>query len=279
VTSAPAFAKINLALVVGPLREDGRHEVVTVLQRIDLHDTITITAAADLTVDGFAEDTIVASALATLARSAGVTPGWHVRIDKRIPVAAGLGGGSSDAATALRLASQTLEVPPSANELHRLACGLGADVPFFLHAGAKLATGDGSELASVDLPTAYVVVLVVPDGETKNSSGAVYADFDVREGAAGFEARAAGVRDALAAVGAPLDLATLPPNDLVSSPLARELVASGAFRADVSGAGPAVYGLFVEEAEAESAAERLAALGRTFVTRPVVAARHPRVAR
>jgi 4-diphosphocytidyl-2-C-methyl-D-erythritol kinase len=274
VTSAPAFAKINLALVVGPLRDDGKHEVVTVLQRIDLQDTITVTATDDLTVEGFAEDTIVGSALATLARSAGVRPGWHVRIDKRIPVAAGLGGGSSDAATALRLANETLGEPLSTDELHRLASGLGADVPFFLHSGAKLATGDGSELASVDLPSAYVVVLVVPHGETKASSGAVYADFDARAGAAGFEARAAEVRAALVAVETPLDLAVLPPNDLASSSLARELLASGAFRADVSGAGPAVYGLFAQETEAESAAARLAALGRTFVARPIEADRH-----
>jgi 4-diphosphocytidyl-2-C-methyl-D-erythritol kinase len=274
MTAAPAFAKINLALVVGPLREDGKHEVVTVLQRIDLHDTIKLTAADDLSVDGFTEDTMVTSALATLARSAGVTPGWQVHIEKRIPVAAGLGGGSSDAATALVLANETLDEPLPTEELHRLASGVGSDVPFFLHSGAKLATGDGSELASVELPTDYVVVLVVPHGATKDSSGGVYAEFDRRAGGAGFEARATLVHDALAAVTAPLDLAALPRNDLASSPLAHDLVALGAFRADVSGAGPTVYGLFTTEAEAESAVGRLASVGRTFVARPVPAGRH-----
>jgi 4-diphosphocytidyl-2-C-methyl-D-erythritol kinase len=274
MTAAPAFAKINLALVVGPLREDDKHEVVTVLQRIDLHDTITLTAADEIVVDGFTEDTIVARALATLARSAGAKPGWHVHIEKGIPVAAGLGGGSSDAATALALANGTLQEPLPTDELHRLASGVGSDVPFFLHSGAKLATGDGTELASVDLPIEYVVVLVVPHGATKDSSGAVYAEFDARAGAAGFEARATGLHEALGAVSAPLDLAALPPNDLASSPLARELEALGAFRADVSGAGPTVYGLFTTEAEAESAVGRLASLGRTFVARPVPARRH-----
>jgi 4-diphosphocytidyl-2-C-methyl-D-erythritol kinase len=275
MTDAPAFAKINLALVVGPLREDGKHEVVTVLQRIDLHDTITLTAADEIVVDGFAEDTIVTRALATLAaRSAGAKPGWHVHIDKGIPLAAGLGGGSSDAATALALANGTLEEPLPTDELHRLASGVGSDVPFFLYSGAKLATGDGTELASVDLPIEYVVVLVVPHGATKDSSGAVYAEFDARAGAAGFDARAAGLHDALGAVTAPLDLGALPPNDLASSPLVHELEALGAFRADVSGAGPTVYGLFTTEAEAESAVGRLASLGRTFVARPVPARRH-----
>jgi 4-diphosphocytidyl-2-C-methyl-D-erythritol kinase len=274
MTAAPAFAKINLALVVGPHREDGKHEVVTVLQRIDLHDTITLTAADEIVVDGFTEDTIVTRALATLARSAGAKPGWHVNIEKGIPVAAGLGGGSSDAATALALANGTLVEPLPTDELHRLASVVGSDVPFFLYSGAKLATGDGTELASVDLPIEYVVVLVVPHGATKDSSGAVYAEFDARAGAAGFDARAAGLRDALGAVTAPLDLGALPPNDLASSPLARELEALGAFRADVSGAGPTVYGLFTTEAEAESAVGRLASLGRTFVARPVPARRH-----
>jgi len=274
MTAAPAFAKINLALVVGPCREDGQHEVVTVLQRIDLQDTITLRAADDLRVDGFAEDTIVTSALATLARWAGVKPAWHVHIEKRIPVAAGLGGGSSDAATALVLANETLDAPLPTGELHRLASGLGADVPFFLHSGTKLATGAGSELATVDVPIEYVVVLVVPNGVTKDSSGAVYAEFDARAGERGFEVRSQAVYDALASVRTAPDLAALPPNDLAWSTLAHELVAFGAFRADVSGAGPTVYGLFTTEAEAESAAGRLAALGRTFVARPVPAAGH-----
>ncbi len=99
MSRAPAPAKVNLALVVGPLRDDGKHEVLTVLQRIDLVDRIELREAPDLRVDGFADDTLVETALRRLARTAGVEPRWRVRIEKRIPVAAGLGGGSSDAAT------------------------------------------------------------------------------------------------------------------------------------------------------------------------------------
>src|SRR5215472_12000309 len=111
MSRAPAPAKVNLALVVGPLRDDGKHEVLTVLQRIDLVDRIELDEAADLRVEGFADDTLVQDALRELAQSAGVEPRWRVRIEKRIPVAAGLGGGSSDAATALRLANETLSEP------------------------------------------------------------------------------------------------------------------------------------------------------------------------
>ncbi len=271
MSTAQAYAKINLALVVGALRLDGRHDVVTVLQRIDLHDAITVEPAGVLVVEGFAEDTIVLSALEALARAAEGEPRWRVVIEKRIPVAAGLGGGSSDAATAMTLANSSLERPLAPADLHELAARLGADVPFFLGPGAQLATGDGTELERVVLPTGYSVVLVVPDGQTKESTGAVYAAFDDRRGADGFAERARGVVDALSAVTVVRDLAALPRNDLASSPLARELEAAGAFRADVSGAGPTIYGLFEQHEAALSAADLLADAGATYVVRPVEA--------
>ena len=274
-----AFAKINLALVVGPQRTDGKHEVVTVLQRIDLHDEIEVEPADVLVVDGFADDTIVREVLLALADVAGVVPRWRVRIEKRIPVAAGLGGGSSDAATALQLANATLHAPRSPDELHRIAARIGADVPFLLHVGAQLATGDGTELTPVELPSDYWVVLVLPDGDAKESTGKVYAAFDERGGAAGFEERADSLRLALAATRTPRELARLPANDLASSSLSRELIKAGAFRADVSGAGPTVYGLFESEADADSAAALLQRAGRTLVTRPLDADDLPRLAR
>jgi 4-diphosphocytidyl-2-C-methyl-D-erythritol kinase len=271
MSTAQAFAKINLALVVGPLRPGGKHEVVTVLQRIDLHDSITVETSDALVIEGFAADTIVRAALESLARAAGVAPRWHVRIDKRIPIAAGLGGGSSDAASALILANAMLAKPLSAAELHVVAAAIGADVPFFLGLGAQIGRGDGTELERIDLPSGYSVVLVVPTGETKESTGDVYAAFDDRQGADGFADRAAALAGALAAVSAPGDLAALPLNDLASSSVAAELAAAGAFRADVSGAGPTVYGLFDAHEAAVRAAERLADLGATYVTRPVEA--------
>jgi len=105
----------------------------------------------------------------------------------------------------------------------------------------------------------------------KESTGAVYAAFDDRQGADGFAERAAALTEALAAVASPRDLAALPHNDLASSSLAAELEAVGAFRADVSGAGPTVYGLFEEHEAAARAAERVADIGATYVTWPVEA--------
>ena len=266
-----AHAKINLGLVVGQLRDDGKHEILTVLKRVEIYDDIELEHADELAVEGFADDTIVRSALESLALTARVEPRWRVTIEKRIPVAAGLGGGSSDAATALRLANAELSEPLDARALHGVAAAVGADIPFFLRAGAQVASADGTELSAVELPLDYHVVLIVPQAETKLSTAAVYQAFDERGGEDGFLQRAGAFRRALESIADAHDLARLPTNDLASSALSRELVAAGAFRADVSGAGPVVYGLFDHADAAVSAASGLAHAGRTIVTRPLQA--------
>jgi 4-diphosphocytidyl-2-C-methyl-D-erythritol kinase len=260
----PAPAKLNLALVVGPQRADGKHELVTVFQRVDLGDRITVEPASETTIGGFPEDTIVRAALALL----DAPHGWRVTIDKHIPLAAGLGGGSSDAATALRLANAQLERPLAPERLRKLAAQLGADVPFFLEDGPQVGTGDGTTLEPLDLPQDFAVLLLLPKDVQKPSTAEVYGEFDRRGGESGFEERAAALRSALAAVRRPRDLAALPPNDLASSPLAAELRAHGAFRADVSGAGPTLYGLFNRTADAKRAARALGHLGRHWITVP-----------
>jgi 4-diphosphocytidyl-2-C-methyl-D-erythritol kinase len=259
---APAPAKLNLALVVGPIREDGKHELLTVYQRLDLADRITVEPARSTTVDGFAADTLVRAALAAL----DAPHGWRVRIAKHIPVAAGLGGGSSDAATALRLANAQLAVPRC--DLVELGARVGADVPFFLHDGPQLGSGDGTTLEPLDLPQDFVVLLFLPHAAAKRSTAAVYDEFDARDGSTGFERRAQALRGSLAAVRRPRDLAALPPNDLASSPYADDLRARGAFRADVSGAGPVVYGLFHHDHVARRAQRSLERLGRVWITVP-----------
>lgn len=264
-----APAKINLALVVGSLRPDGKHEVATVLQHVELGDRIALTASEALSVDGFPADTLVRRALEALARAVGVEPCWSAEITKAIPVAAGLGGGSSDAATALRLANELLPDPLEPDRIESLAATLGADVPFFLRNGPQLGTGVGADLAPLELPQDFWVVLVLPDGVTKPATAEVYRQFDERRGADGFEDRRAEVLETLATIRLPRDLARLPRNDLASSPLADRLLGAGAFRADVSGAGPCVYGLFDERRVAEAAAREFRAVGRTWTTQPL----------
>jgi 4-diphosphocytidyl-2-C-methyl-D-erythritol kinase len=241
-----------------------------VLQRIDLYDDVEVARSERDGIDVSMSDVgahppvvenIVSRALGDLSRAAGVAPRWKATIDKRIPIAAGLGGGSSDAATSLRIANETLDEPLSDAELHAIAASLGSDVPFFLTLGTQLGTGDGSTLERIELPRDYAVLLLFPQGAVKESTAAVYARFD-RE--ARFEQRRKYLLEALKAG----DLGSLPPNDLASSPLAARVTELGAFRADVSGAGPAVYGLFAAAHEAERAAGSLRGMGRALVVAP-----------
>lgn len=266
VLAADAPAKLNLALVVGPLRPDGKHDVVTVLQRLDLADRVEVRRGEAVAVEGFERDTIVQAALELLLGETGAA--LVARIEKRVPVAAGLGGGSSDAATALRLGNALLGGPLSDAQLHQLASSLGADVPFFLAPGPQLGTGDGSTLAPLALPQDYSVLVALPDSEAKDSTAAVYRRFDERDGATGFEERRAVLMGGISALNGHQDLAALPANDLLSSSLADELRSYGAFRADVTGAGPVVFGLFDNDEQATAASEALAGRARTWVTRP-----------
>jgi 4-diphosphocytidyl-2-C-methyl-D-erythritol kinase len=271
MTRARAFAKVNLALVVGPLRPDGKHEITTVLQAVDLYDEVALTPADAVTVEGFPEDTLARDALERLAEAADVTRRWAVRIEKRIPVSAGLCGGSSDAAAVLALANASLPSPLSRDELHALASDVGADVPFFLCEGPQLGTGDGSTLSPLTLPQDYFVLLLLPEGATKESTASVYRRFDERDGAIGFEERRAELLGNLPRVERAQDLARLPPNDLAVDRLQQEIESLGAFRADVTGAGPVVYGLFDDLEAAGHASSTLASRGLTWLVRPTPA--------
>jgi 4-diphosphocytidyl-2-C-methyl-D-erythritol kinase len=261
-----AAAKINLALVVGARRRDGKHEVLTIYQRISLFDRLEVRESEQAKVTGFAGDTLVRRALDALTNGGGPRLGAH--IDKRIPVAAGLGGGSADAAAALALGNQLLPGPLPSHRLDELARTLGADVPFFLRDGPQLGAGDGTELRALDLPQDYWALIVLPRDERKSSTAAVYERFDAREGAEGFAERSAALLRTLERVRRARDLAALPANDLASSPIADELRTLGAFRADVSGAGPAVYGLFIHREPARAAQARMRSVGATWLTAP-----------
>jgi 4-diphosphocytidyl-2-C-methyl-D-erythritol kinase len=273
VNRVPAAAKINLALLIGPLRPDGLHEVVTVMQRIDLCDSVTLDRAPALVVEGYRKDTLVRSALAKLSAAAGNGGAWRVHLEKRIPLAAGLGGGSADAGAALDLANRTLAKPLAHDELVGVAADVGADVPFFLTPGPKLAEGAGERLRTLELPQDYWVLIALSRFARKSSTADIYKRFDHMKGAREFERRREDFLEALAAVRRPRDFAAFPPNDLADaagpSRLVDELFERGAFRADLSGAGPAIYGLFHHRRDAQAAARRLRTRARVWVVAPV----------
>ncbi len=142
-------------------------------------------------------------------------------------------------------------------------------MPFFLCDGPQLGTGDGTTLGPVALPRDYSVVLALPQGAVKGSTADVYAAFDGRRGEVGFDERRAALLVAVERCDRLEDLAGLPANDLASSSLASELRALGAVRADVTGAGPVVYGLFADARDASSAASALADRAETWSTKPI----------
>jgi 4-diphosphocytidyl-2-C-methyl-D-erythritol kinase len=258
-----APAKVNLCLFLGPTRErDGRHELVTVFEPLALHDTVRLQPA-----DGD-EDEVVCPGVTgpNLARRAldvfRAATGWdgppvRLTIDKRIPVAGGMAGGSADAAAALRLARRASGLGDDAL-LHELAFALGADVPGQLRPRRLLGTGAGEHLEELAPAAQPYGVLVLPAG-AELSTGAVFQEADrlgLQRDAEALEAAAREVR-----------AGRIPRvNDLEDA--ARSLLPAiddaltavreaGAEHAMVSGSGPTVVGFFAGVAAAERAAAEL----------------------
>ena len=175
-------AKINLFLRVLARRPDGYHDIETLFQAIDVEDRLIISTsagAASIEVPGFPEletdDNLVLRAVRCLEQKTGLRFPVAIRLDKRIPVAAGLGGGSSNAAAALLGVCALFDVSLSADDLAHAALSLGADVPFFLTGGAAVGEGIGERLTPVNVPSDYRVVLINPGFPV--STAAVYRQF------------------------------------------------------------------------------------------------------
>lgn len=161
-----AFAKINLALSILGKRADGYHEIRTVFQSIDLCDTLKFRASNGIHLQcrGMGpiprEENLVARAARLLASKAGANSGVEITLTKRIPVGAGLGGGSSDAAATLLALNRLWKLKFQRDELAEMAADLGSDVPYFLHGGTALGIGRGEEVRPLpELPQLDLVVL------------------------------------------------------------------------------------------------------------------------
>ena len=175
-----AYAKVNLCLYVGERREDGRHELVTVFESVDLADELLISASAsgadEVVCPRVPGLNLVASALAGLRESGWDAPPLRIEIDKRIPIAAGMGGGSADAAALLRQAPALAPIEPAV--VAALAARLGADVPSQLDPGPAVGTGAGELVRR--LPDAGAHALLVVPQSFGLSTAEVYAALDER---------------------------------------------------------------------------------------------------
>lgn len=269
VLARPAPAKLNLGLHVLRRRADGFHDLETVFLPIGWADTLAAAPAPDLalttTDPGLPTDgrNLVVRAARALAAWGGVEAGARLHLDKRVPYGAGLGGGSSDAAAALRLLAELWGLAVPDGVLAGLALGLGSDVPFFLDGRPALATGRGERLAplagadgapyrcpfwlvvavpDVHVGTAEAYGLVTPDDRDRPALADVVRSNDLgrwrAELANDFQAPVEAAHPAVAAV-------------------RRALVAGGAGYAALSGSGSAVFGAFEAEAAARASARAL----------------------
>jgi 4-diphosphocytidyl-2-C-methyl-D-erythritol kinase len=287
-----AHAKVNLDLRVLGVRADGYHELRTVFQTIELHDTLVCAEkpgpftlkcrTPGVPLDASNLVWRAAAALWTALGRAGEIRDAEIQIDKKIPIEAGLGGGSADAAAALMALGRLWGGAPM-TLLREIGATIGADVPFFLSGGTALGLGRGEEIYPlVDLPPHYVVIVRPPFGV---STAEAYGWYD--------EDRASGQRDEnrefqQLPVPWPSRAAQMV-NDLEPPVIRRhqeisglkvQLREAGASAAAMSGSGSAVFGLFRSRALAERAVKPLSRNGaKAIVTRTLSRAEHEKRAR
>lgn len=276
--TARAAAKVNLCLCVGPLREDGFHELQTVFQAVSLHDEVDVAradapslqvsgeGADDVPVDG---SNLALRAVHALAAATGNDPGVAVVLRKGIPVAGGMAGGSADAAATLVACDALWGAGLSKDALAEVGATLGSDVPFSLHGGTALGTGRGEHLTPVLGQGDYAWVLALAEGGL--STPEVYGELD-RQRATGPVAVASDPGAVLTALrtGDPVQLGRALSNDLQDPALAlrpalRALLDAGtehgALGAVVSGSGPTCAFLCRDDAAAVGLAATLSGLG------------------
>ncbi len=165
-------AKVNLRIEILKKREDGYHEIETILQKISLHDTVHfslkkekgVTITTDHPSLPVGKDNLAYKAVQSMLKVSGYKGGVHIQIEKRIPIGAGLGGGSSNAAATLKALNQLLELGVSKKRLMEMGLEIGADVPFFFLEGAAMGSGIGERLKKVELPALWFV-LIYPNFE------------------------------------------------------------------------------------------------------------------
>jgi len=258
-----APAKLNLCLYLGAPREDGLHELCSLFEPLALADRIEVSEADrdEVVCPGVEEENLATRALMALRERGWDHPPLRIEIEKRTPVAAGLGGGSADAAAVLRLARGELA------DLEEIAAGLGADVPSQLTPALALVRGAGEQVERLPEPVLHAVVLL-PDGGGL-STAEVFDEADrlgLGRRAEELDELAGSLRAAAGAGASPLDYPELFVNDLEPAAIslrprigaALELLrGAGASKALLTGSGPTAFGLFASLAAAQAAAERL----------------------
>ena len=272
-----ARAKINLTLDVIGKRADGFHEVAMIMQSLELADQIIIRESDSLLLETdderlpADESNLAYKAAVLLMREYGLQRGAHIRLEKRIPLAAGLAGGSSDAAAVLKGLSQLWELKLSQTDLQRLGACLGSDVPFCFAGGTALATGRGELIQQLpDLPPKFVVLVKPPIGV---ATAHVYKNFRleaVRVRPNTEQALNAVKRGDWAAIDLVnvLETVTIKEHPEIAD-IKKMMLEQGAPSCLMSGSGPTVFCLADDEASAVSIADKIKSnfTAEVFVTK------------
>jgi 4-diphosphocytidyl-2-C-methyl-D-erythritol kinase len=275
--------KVNLYLAVGDRRDDGYHELTTVFHAVSLLDEVTVRNADMLSLEVFGEGAeslpaddrnLAWRAAELMAEHVGRAPDVAITIEKSIPVAGGMAGGSADAAAVLVAMNSLWELGVPRRDLHTLAARLGSDVPFALHGGTALGTGRGEELATVLARNTFHWVLAFADGGL--STPAVFAEIDRLRESPGrgrrLPPRLTDPEPLLAALasGEPATLAPLLGNDLQPAALSldpslrrtlRAGLDAGALAGIISGSGPTCAFLCASATAAVDVGAQLAGAG------------------
>jgi 4-diphosphocytidyl-2-C-methyl-D-erythritol kinase len=266
VGAIEAPAKLNIRLKVTGRRPDGYHDLVSIMVPVDLFDHLemrVIPKGISLSCGGYPvpedETNLVAKAARAFFTKANLDHGVSIRIEKRIPVAAGMGGGSSDAAAALLLMNALWENPLSPGDLHETGRTLGADVPFFLACRPAVARGIGDILDPISMWPEFWYVIVTP--RIGVSTSWVYRNFQLKELTRNEHFH---IKNLLRE--RPVAIARILENDLESVTSARfpeiekikhSLLNAGAEGALMTGSGPTVFGVFSSSGPAEAARDHL----------------------
>ena len=278
-TLVKSFAKINLGLLITGKRSDGYHTLETIFAPINWYDSIEFTAAEEISMSctnlalPVDDDNLCIRAAKSLQKFAGTQKGISMKLHKEVPFGAGLGGGSSDAATVLRVLNDLWQLNVPAGELHTLAVKLGADVPYFLSMkGLAYARGIGDELEDLGFTLPYYIVTVFP--EEHISTVWAYRNFYKR-----FEREVPDLKKLAGELCLLGNKGVFPAfeNDFEPAvfdhfPAVRSvktaLLESGSVYASLSGSGSAVFGLFEREDDALGAMKLLPEGYRKSLTPP-----------
>ena len=272
-----SFAKINLCLYVLKKRRDGFHEIYTVMQAVDLYDRLSLyripegmtiqTDNPQLPTD---RRNLVYKAAELFLNQAKIDSGVRIKIQKRIPLSSGLGGGSSNAAFTLMGLNQLFDAGLSRKKLVEMAKQIGSDVPFFLYSGQAVATGRGEKIREVKLPSDYWIVLIKPD--ILLSTAWVYKNFKINltrkrklikiyKGKKSFF-------DSIIGWENELEKASARKYPLLQE-LREKLKKIGAIKTSMSGSGPTVYGIFLKKPKYKEVKSLKREEWQIWVTRPI----------